>query len=261
MRKYKMHDRKNRKVSGAFWITEAFLLAASGIFAFAVVGYQTIVLTLLSAAGVTALYKLLALYTSRNARTAKRLKTMLTSLLALGFAWLIIVEVPIIASAHTDRDPKAPYLIVLGAGVNGTEPSLSLLNRLEAAKTYLDAYPEAVVIVSGGQGAGEEITEAECMQRWLTDNGISATRIVKEEKSTSTYENLKNSLELIRENGGDPEGRIAIVSSEYHLYRAKYMAQTLGAEALGVAARTTYPVLMLNYFIREAFAVTVLWIM
>ena len=256
-----MHDRKNVKGHSAFWIAEAFLLAASGIFAFAVIGYQTIALTLFFAAMVTALYELLVVYAARNAWLGKRLKVALTGLLTLGFVWLIIVEVPIVASAHTDREPEAPYLVVLGAGVNGTEPSLSLLNRLEAAKAYLDAYPETVAVVSGGQGTGEAITEAECMRLWLTENGISPVRIIKEEKSTSTYENLENSLKLIRENGGDPAGPVAIVSSEYHLYRAKYMARALGADALGVAARTTYPILMINYFIREAFAVTLLWIM
>ena len=256
-----MKHYKNRKKNSAFLIAEALLLTASGIFAFAVIGYKTIALTLLFAALVTALFKLIAVYASKNTRTAKGLKTVLTGLLALGFLWFIIVEVSIVSSAHTDRDPNAPYLIVLGAGVNGTEPSLSLENRLQAAITYLNAYPEAVAIVSGGQGEGEAITEAECMRQWLTENGISPVRIIKEEKSTSTYQNLKNSFELLRENGGDPAGRVAIVSSEYHLYRAKYMARALGADALGVAARTTYPILMLNYFIREAFAVTAQLIM
>ena len=99
------------------------------------------------------------------------------------------------------------------------------------------------------------------MRTWLIKNGISAQRILKEDKSSSTEENIANSLEIIGENGGDITGKIAIVSSEYHLYRAKYMAREQNAVPVGVAAHTSYPALMINYFIREAFAVTALWIM
>jgi uncharacterized SAM-binding protein YcdF (DUF218 family) len=244
-----------------FLIIECALIAASAFFAFALVGYTVLALVLLFAAAVTALYRLLFAYSRKNARRARALRRALTGLLAAGLLWFAAVEVPIVAAARTDRRPEAPYLIVLGAGVNGVRPSLSLLNRLEAAKRYLEAWPETVAVLSGGQGPGEDITEAECMRRWLLDAGISGERLVKEAHSASTYENLENALALIAETGGDPGGRVAVLSSEYHLYRAKYLAKRLGADPVGVAARTSYPVLMVNYFIREAFAVTLLWIM
>lgn len=245
----------------AFWLWEAVLLCAAAIFAFALVGYTTIALALVGVAVVVALYRLLALLVARNVRRAGVLRTVLTLLLIAGLVWFAIVETPVVRSARTDKNPEAPYLVVLGAGVNGTVPSLSLLDRLEAAKAYLDACPEAKAVLSGAQGAGEEITEAECMRRWLTANGISEDRLLIEDKSRSTAENIAFSLAVIAEDGGDPAGRMAIVSSEYHLYRAKFMAREQGAQPLGVAARTRYPVLRLNYFLREAFAVTALWIM
>lgn len=187
-------------------------------------------------------------------RLKKRGRIILAALLALGAAVFAVFEVPVISNAKTDSDAQSDYLIVLGAGVNGSAPSLSMVNRLEAALDYLDAYPDAIAIVSGGQGPGENVTEAAAMHDWLVAHGVAESRIVQEPQSTSTRENLENSFAIIRSRGGDPAGGVAIVSSEYHLYRAKQMARALGAKPLGVAAETTLPTMRANYFIREAFA-------
>ena len=255
-----MNNSKKKQSAVVFWTGDVILAVAAVAVVFCSV-YKAIGLSTLAVAVLLALYKLLSVYSKENAKPAKRFKIVLTTLLCIGLAYFVVVEIPIISSARTDKNSEAPYLIVLGAGVDGTVPSVSLSNRLAAALEYLQTYPETIVVVSGGQGAGEEITEAECMSTWLMNNGISAERIITEDKSTSTEENIANSLDKIRENGGDPAGRVAIVSSEYHLYRAKYMAREQNAVPVGVAAHTSYPVLMLNYFIREAFAVTALWIM
>lgn len=187
-------------------------------------------------------------------RLSKTWRIVLAALLVLGAAVFAVFEAPVISNAKTDADPQSDYLIVLGAGVNGSAPSLSMVNRLEAALDYLEAYPDAVAIVSGGQGAGEDVTEASAMHDWLIAHGVPESRIVQEEQSTSTRENLENSFAIIRSRGGDPAGGVAVVSSEYHLYRAKQMARALGAKPLGVAAETTLPTMRANYFIREAFA-------
>lgn len=239
---------------------ELFLIASAlvlGIFSV----YKTISLVLFSAAVLLALYAALAAYMRRNAKRAKILIAALTLLVAIGFGLFSVAEFLVIRQAHTDENPEAPYLIVLGAGVDGTQPSLSLYNRLTTALEYLKTYPEARVIVSGGQGPGEDISEAECMRRWLTENGISEVRIIKEDKSTSTDENIANSLAIIDTYSNDPNNVVAILSSEYHLYRAKRAAESAGALPLGVAARTSNPILMVNYFIREALGVVYLWIM
>lgn len=241
-----------------FIITETVLLLASAFFAFALIGYWTTALVLFGVAAIIALFRLFS--THFDEKTQKILKTVLTVCVCLGVAVLIAVEIPIVSSARTDSEPEAPYLIVLGAGVNGEVPSLSLQNRLDAALDYLNEYPASKAVLSGAQGAGEHISEAECMRRFLTANGISENRLIMEEKASSTYENITFSLEKISEDGGDPKGFVAIVSSEYHLYRAKYIAQKIGAKPLGVAGHTSYPVLMLNYFLREAAAVAVMWL-
>lgn len=187
-------------------------------------------------------------------RLSKTWRIVLAALLVLGAAVFAVFEAPVISNAKTDAAPQSDYLIVLGAGVNGSAPSLSMVNRLEAALDYLEAYPDAVAIVSGGQGAGEDVTEAAAMHDWLVAHGMPESRIVQEDQSTSTRENLENSFAIIRSRGGDPAGGVAVVSSEYHLYRAKQMARALGAKPLGVAAETTLPTMRANYFIREAFA-------
>lgn len=244
----------SKKKKTLFWAAEIILLAAAAFFAFAMVGYSTMALMLLAAAATVAVYRLIGVYGVRRPERAKCLRFALTVLLIIGLIGFTALEIPVVADARTDPEPKADYLVVLGAGVNGTVPSLSLLDRLEAALEYLERYPEAKAIVSGGQGPGEDITEALCMALWLEGRGIDPGRIIQEDRASSTQENLEFSQELIRKDGGDPRGRVAIVSSEYHLHRAKLMAAELGMEPLGVAAKTRLPVLRINYFIREAFA-------
>jgi uncharacterized SAM-binding protein YcdF (DUF218 family) len=244
-----------------FWWIEAALLGGAVFFGFALIGYRFLALLLLCLTALTGLYHLLFYYGRKKPRRARRLKAVLTALVLTAALCFSIPFSIVAASAKTDSEPEAPYLLILGAGVNGTVPSLSLHNRLTAAKMYLETYPEARAILSGGQGPGEEITEAECMRRWLEAAGIFSKRLILEEQSTSTQENIQNSLAILEAMGEDPRGRLAIVSSEYHLYRAKLVAKELGAEPVGVAAKTTKPILKLNYMLREAAAVLLMWIM
>ncbi len=181
-------------------------------------------------------------------------------LTCLGIVYFCIVEVPIVRNARTDPEPERPYLIVLGAAVYGDQPSLTLVRRLEGARDYLDRYPDSVAIVSGGQGKGESTAEALVMQDWLLRHGIAEERILTEPRATSTAENLSYSFEIIRERGDEPDGNVAVISSAYHLFRAKSMARLQGVSAAGVSAPWGRPMVMLNYFIREAFGVTHLWV-
>lgn len=186
-----------------------------------------------------------------------RLVVILT---CVGLAYFAFVESFIIKNARTDKEPGRDYLVVLGAAVYGDQPSLTLVRRLEGARDYLLAYPDSVAIVSGGMGPGETVTEAQAMHDWLLAHGIPEERVLMEPQATSTMENLQFSFDLIRARGDEPDGRVAIVSSAYHLYRAKLMARNLGVTAAGVAAPWGYFFVMLNYFIREAFGVTHLWV-
>ena len=227
------------------------LLIMASFFLFAMRGYTYIGYTLIFAALIIVLHHFLP----------EKLWRAFISLVCVGLIYFCAVELPIIANSRTERDAKRDYLIVLGAAVHGDAPSLALQHRLEGALNYMYAYPESTAILSGGQGKGENMTEAKCMYDWLIAQGVSPDRLIMEPKATSTMENLQYSFDIIRERGDNPDGNIAIVSSSYHLYRAKCMARLLGAEAAGVAGTMGYPIYMVNCYIREAFGVTHLWVL
>lgn len=183
-------------------------------------------------------------------RGTKWPRRVLAGLLAVLVAAMCVTG-GLVASCCGGRGaPESDYLIVLGCQVNGTEPSLMLRERLDAAVEYLNEYPDAECIVTGGKGDRENISEAQCMYNYLTAAGIAAERVQMEDQATSTIENLRNTLDLIAEV---PE-HVAILSSEFHLYRAGRMAADLGIEASLVPAKTENPALFLNYFLRDIFA-------
>ena len=195
---------------------------------------------------------------------AKRCKRILLVLLAAGFALFAAMEALVLRDNRTDAaDKDVTCVIILGAGVNGTEPSLMLTSRLRAALDFVADRPDVPIICSGGQGAGEDITEAECMARWLMEHGIAEERIWKEEQSTSTAENFDFSTQLMVERGIDPTGNFAFVTNDYHVARAKRIAGV--PWAYGVAATLPrnpyYDTLQINYYIREAFAMAELLIL
>lgn len=181
-------------------------------------------------------------------------------LVCIGFAYFCFVEAMIVASSRTDADCERKYIVVLGAAVYGDEASPSLMRRVNGAADYLREYPDSIAIVSGGQGKGEDITEAQCMRDALVRCGIDEKRIILEDKATSTMENLLYSYDIIRARGDDPDGNVAIVSTSYHLYRAKEMSKRLGVAAAGVAGHKGNPIATLNFYVREAFGVTHLWV-
>ena len=144
------------------------------------------------------------------------------------------------------------YIVVLGARVNGREPSGALRNRIYAAADYLEANPDAIAVLSGGQGSDEEISEAQCMYENLTAMGIDPERLIMEDNSTDTSENMRFSRELI------PEGaqNIGIVTNNFHIFRSLAIARAEGLENIsGVPVPTSllsYPHYMMREFIGVA---------
>lgn len=152
---------------------------------------------------------------------------------------IIRAEVPV-------DEPKA--VIVLGCQVKGEEPSEMLKSRMNAAIEIYENNPEALIIACGGKGVGEDISEAEAMLRYFTEKGIHVERIVAEDSSTSTEENLKNASEILSEKG--ISDGIVIVTNEFHQYRAYAFASRCGISA-GAHSAKTYPLHLLNYWLRE----------
>ena len=241
----------------ALYIAAALCAGASGVFAFALAGYRMMALVFLGLGAVLALFGLLA---GRKTAAARRTRTAMIVILLIGAACFLAAEIPVLADCRSDADTAAPHLIVCGAGVNGSVPSRSLADRLQGALEWLNANPGSDAVLSGCQGPGEDLSEARAMFNWLTDRGVDPDRLILEEAARNSYENISNSLALIAARDGAPAGRVAILSSEYHLHRLGWMARRLGCEPKLVAARTTMPVLFLNYAIREAFAMWKLWV-
>lgn len=168
---------------------------------------------------------------------------------------MLVTGIAVGVACGGSKNPEADYVVVLGAGVNGTAPSRSLRARLHAAQTYLETYPNAVAVLSGGQGKGESITEAECMYRWLTEHGVDPGRLWKEERATTTAENLRYSLDLIEERTGQRPEHIAIVSSAYHLLRARLLAKREGVTAVCCPANDMNTGYSVQMVVREIFGV------
>ena len=244
-----------KAVLGKKWTYLLLLVALGWIFWLWILPYRYTAMALWGIAGTVGVYDLLARLGRKHPAPARRMRRLFTGCLCLILALMTVTGGLVLSGAGGAEDPACAYVVVLGAGVNGTQPSPSLEERLEAALAYLQPYPEAQCVVSGGQGGGENITEALCMYTWLTDRGIPPERIWQEERASSTQENLRFSLELIQEKTGSRPQELAVVSSEYHLYRASCMAQEEGVECLGVPAATYPLVLRLHYGFREIFGV------
>jgi len=144
-------------------------------------------------------------------------------------------------------------VIVLGCGVRGEVVSGQLASRLEAALRYYRKNPNALIVVSGGQGKGEDITEALAMERYLVERGVPKDSIIKEERSTSTYTNLLFSKGLFDDRFDTPY-KTVIISSDYHIYRAIRLSKRLGLDCTHVHGNTAWYEMPVRYS-REILAV------
>ncbi|MBR3561342.1 MAG: YdcF family protein [Oscillospiraceae bacterium] len=228
--------------------------AVLGMLCARVPGMRFSVLLAWCACAALIVYAALCLLAPR-AKWAKWAKRVLLALFAVGLVFFAGLEALILSASKPDAD-RSPVscVIVLGAGVNGTEPSLMLQSRLDRTLDYIADKPDIPVIVTGSRGQGEDISEAECMYRYLTAHGVDGSRVWKEEQATSTRTNFARSYELMAERG--VSGDFAVVTSDYHVCRALRLADTPAAR--GVAARLPrgayYDALTVNYYVREAFA-------
>lgn len=148
-------------------------------------------------------------------------------------------------------------VIVLGCQVRRDGPSLMLSRRIDAAYEFLSEDEKADCIVSGGKGDNEHISEAEAMYEVLVNDGIAQSRITKEDKSSSTYENLLFSKQILEDNGKPL--RIAVVTDGFHQWRARLQAESLGYDVKCVSAATPWYLIPV-YWVREWFALSYLFV-
>lgn len=238
-------------------VTSCVLLTAAAILRFAMIGYGFLALVLSAVAVAVLLLSILP----------KSLKFVLLSCIIAFCCVFAGFEGAVIRESKGRNYENADYIIVLGAAVHGNVPSMSLGDRLNAATEYLKTYIDCTAILSGGQGEGENISEAAAMKKVLMARGIEESRLIIEDKSTSTIENLSFSVEKIVDNARKrlnhilPQElaaesrplRIVICSSEYHLCRARYVGRKVLNMDFGTyPAHTSLQGIKLTNFLREA---------
>ncbi|MCI9976712.1 YdcF family protein [Clostridioides difficile] len=168
----------------------------------------------------------------------------------------IVTESLIIFYPKNNFEVKSDYLLILGASVKKNTPSTTLKGRLNTALKYLKVNDDCYVVVSGGKGNGENITEAKAMKDYLTKNGINKNRIIEEDKSTNTYENFKYSKLKIEEHskGKLKDLKIKIVTTDFHVLRSKILAYRNGYKNTSFYASKSKLSFIPTYYTREFFA-------
>ncbi len=155
---------------------------------------------------------------------------------------------------------KEDVIIVLGAGIKGEKIGTNLQKRLDTALDYHRKNPSCIIVVSGGQGPYEDITEALAMERYLVSNGVPAENIIKEERSTSTKENFAFSKSILDDRFGENGYTAAYITNGYHIYRAGLFAESAGFKDIShLHAETPWYTAVPNG-IREMLGILTAWV-
>lgn len=177
--------------------------------------------------------------------------------LAAAIVLVAAAETTCMVKAAVNYPPAGTTALLLGCKVNGTKPSRILQERLDTAYEYLSENPKVICILSGGKGNDEDISEAQCMYEYLTGKGIAKERLIMEDRSVSTEENIKFSKEILKEKGLALDA--AIITSEFHMYRANVLAEKEGFKTYSVSSHTSWMYLP-TYYIRELYAIIEQWV-
>lgn len=198
--------------------------------------------------GLGAVIIIIALFLNKF---AKWLKILILS--GIGIV-VVLSSILIIGGKNDTVTYSEDAIIVLGAAVHGKTPSRTLRYRLKKAVDYHKQNPDAIIIVSGGQGAQEDISEAEAMKIYLIENGVTPDKIIKEDKSTSTSENFKFSKEILDKRFSS-DYSVAFITNEYHILRASLCAKRAGIENTTHLHSNTTLSYLISGTLRECLAV------
>jgi len=203
-----------------------------------------------------ALFALKPVYTFVFCSDNRLMKAVAAMVWISAAAVVFSVSLLVYGAQRPAKDCKV--MIVLGCQVQGTRPSLMLSKRIRAAAAYALEHPDVTIVVSGGQGVGEDISEAECMRRELVKLGVGDGRILCEDKSVDTTENLRFSAKIIREHGLGND--VILVTNYFHQYRACFLASKEGLRAWPVSAHTRAD-LAPGYWCREIVGLWRAWLL
>lgn len=185
-------------------------------------------------------------------KVPKTLRYAFRFVVAIGLAVFIICQGCILTQFFSKGDEGADYIIVLGAQMRDWGPSVVYKARLDAAIEYLNNNPDTKVIVTGGQGANESVSEGEGGKKYLMEQGITEDRIIVESESLDTDQNISNALDLVELTS---DMKIGIVTNNFHVFRGVMIAKRYtDADVTGIAAFTEYQYLP-NNMVRETFGI------
>lgn len=190
-------------------------------------------------------------------KVPKGIRGIFNGVVAASLVVFIICQGCILSHFFSKGEADADYLIVLGAQMRDNGPSIVFRYRLDAAADYLKKNPNAKVVVTGGQGANESISEGEGGKAYLMEQGISEERIITETESVNTEENIVNAISLIKADTAKSEAdmKIAVVTNNFHLFRGTLLAKRhTDATVIGIAAHTEY-LYIPNNMVRESFGI------
>lgn len=233
------------------WFLCVILAAIAYFLKYCVPGYSFSALVCICLIGLILFYTLMPMIAVRFPVFAKITTRIVTVCVIIGLLVVGITEAVIIHASFGNPKEQVDYMVVLGAKVNRHGPSVSLWDRICGAYEYMEEHPDVIAVVSGGQGTDEPVTEAECMYMELVNLGIDPKRIWIEDEATSTWENMKFTLDLIEEKTGIRPKKLGVLSSEYHLFRASLFAKACDVEFVGIPAKTSRLPQAINHFMRE----------
>lgn len=177
----------------------------------------------------------------------------LSTLIVIGIAYVTVLSV-LMYKAQENNPDEPNVIVVLGCKVNGEKPSRMLRRRLDAGYKALEKHKDTICIVSGGQGSNEKISEALAMKNYLVEKGIEEDRIILEDKSTSTYENIKFTLDILDDMGMSHD--MTLVTDGFHQYRASLIAKDQNVENVTAYSAYTEPRYLFTYWVREWLGLT-----
>ena len=151
---------------------------------------------------------------------------------------------------HLRKSRNLDYIVVLGSGLNGDRVTPLLAGRIQRGIQLLEKNPQAKMILSGGQGPGEDLPESDAMGAYVVEKGVDPGRILLERRSTSTEENLLFSREMMEPGPKGKAPRVALVTTAYHVFRALILARKQGMKCVGFGAKTKW-YFTLNAVLRE----------
>lgn len=187
----------------------------------------------------------------------EKLKNVIKIFLTIILLIFLIVESVLIFFPKNNEKDKCDYLIVLGASVKNTTPSLTLRGRLDKAIQYLDeSKDDCYIVVSGGKGSDEKLSEAKAMENYLVEHGVNKNKIILEDKSTNTYENFKYSKEKIEKNSNKDikNLNVKVVTTDFHSFRSFILAKVNGYGNVNFYTSKSISKFVPVYYAREFFA-------